>query len=167
MNKLYCAGTFNFDFLKDDYREKAKSDYRSVLLGNENLLLEKHDYIQINKNLRYIGPFYFESEGMVDELIVNSEIKMIRECTHALFLLDGGCCPGTIAELTMASNLNKYVEIFYITRSENEETESRLHSPCWFPIIMSKSINPNTTITCCSDYQDATLKIAEYVRNFE
>lgn len=167
MNKLYCAGAFNFDFLNDDYREKAKSDYRAVLLGSENLLLEKHNYVSLKENIKYIGPFYFETEGMVDELIVDSEIKMIRECTHAIFLLDGGCCPGTIAELTLASDLNKYVEIFYIRRNDNEETESRLHSPCWFPIIMSKINNPNTRITCCSNYQEATEKIVEYINNFE
>ncbi len=167
MNKLYCGGNFNFDFLNSDYREKAKNDYRSVLLGSENLLLEKHDFVQVKENLRYIGPFYFESEGMVDELIVDSEIKMIRECTHAIFILDGGCCPGTIAELTLASDLNKYIEIFFIKRADNEETESRLHSPCWFPIIMSKINNPNTKITCCSSYQDATEKVIEYIKNFK
>lgn len=167
MNTLYCGGTFNFDFLDDDYREKAKIDFRSVLLGSENLLLEKHDFIQLKENLRYIGPFYFESEGMVDELIVASEIKMIRECTHAIFILDSGCCPGTVAELTLASNLNKYIEIFFIKRNDDEETESRLHTPCWFPIIMSELINTNTRITCCNDYFEATQKALEFVENFE
>lgn len=64
MNKLYCAGAFNFDYLNDDYREKAKKDYRSALLGSEDLLLEKHDYVPLKQNLWYIGPFYFEAEGM-------------------------------------------------------------------------------------------------------
>ena len=165
MNKLFCAGTFDFDFLNDDYREKSKNDYRAILLGNENSLLEKHDYVSLKENLIYIGPFYFESEGMVDELIVDSEIKMIKECTHAIFLLNDGCCPGTIAELTLASTLNKFVEIFYIKKNNDEETESRLHSPCWFPIIMSKINNPNTTVISCSNYQDATAKIVEFVNS--
>lgn len=167
MNKLYCAGAFNFDFRNDDYREKAKSDYRSVILGSESLLLEKHEYVQLNDNLKYIGPFYFEAEGMIDEFIVESEVKMIKECTHAIFLLDGGCCPGTIAELMLASTLNRHVEIFYIRRNDDEETESRLHSPCWFPIIMSKLNNPKTRITCCTNYQDATEKILDYLKNLD
>lgn len=167
MNKLYCAGAFNFYYLNDDYREKAKKDYRSALLGSEDLLLEKHDYVPLKQNLWYIGPFYFEAEGMTDELIVDSEVKMIRECTNAIFLLDGGCCPGTIAELTLASNLQKHVEIFYIKRNDNEETESRLHSPCWFAIIMSRINNPNTRVTSCSGYEDATKKIVQYINNFE
>lgn len=167
MNKLFCAGAFNFDYLDNDYREKAKTDYRSILLGSENLLLEKHAYISLKENLSYMGPFYFEAEGMTDKLIVDSEIKMIKKCTHAIFLLDGGCCPGTIAELILASDLNKNVEIFFIKRNDNEETESILHSPCWFAIIMSKLNNPNTKITSCSDYKDATEKILNYISNFK
>lgn len=167
MNKIYCAGAFNFDFLEDNFKEKAKDDYRSIILGNENLLLEKHDYITLKDNLNYIGPFYFETEGMLDELIVETEINMIRKCTHAIFLIDGGLCPGTIAELTLASTLNKNVEIFYIKRNDDEETESKLHSPCWFAIIMSKINNINTNITSCSSYKDATNKIIEYIKNFK
>ena len=30
--KLYCGGTFGFDFLESDYRQKAATDYRAVLL---------------------------------------------------------------------------------------------------------------------------------------
>lgn len=30
--KLYCGGTFGFDFLESDYKEKAAADYRAVLL---------------------------------------------------------------------------------------------------------------------------------------
>ena len=41
---------------------------------------------------------------MIDELIVKEEIKMIKKCTHIIFLLDSGCCPGTIAELIFAVN---------------------------------------------------------------
>ena len=32
MKKLYCGGTFEFDFLESDYRQKAATDYRAVLL---------------------------------------------------------------------------------------------------------------------------------------
>lgn len=41
MNKLYCAGTFCFDFLDSNYREMAKKDYRSLVLGDSALLLQK------------------------------------------------------------------------------------------------------------------------------
>lgn len=166
INKLYCAGTFGFDFLNNDYKDKAKYDYRSILLGDVEKLLQKYDYVQLKSNLVYIGPFYFESEGMVDETIVKTEIQMIKSCTHVIFLLDSGCCPGTIAELILATDLKKNVEIFYIKRNDDEETESSLHSPCWFAIIMSKINNSKTRVTSCDSYEDATQKIIQYVRNF-
>ena len=166
MNKLYCAGTFCFDFLDSNYREMAKKDYRSLVLGDSALLLQKSDYVLLNKKLKYIGPFYFESEGMVDELIVSYEVGMIRECTHAIFLLDEGCCPGTIAELILASELKKNVQIFYIRRGDSEETESKLHTPCWFPIIMSQQINHNNTkVVECKNYEEAIENILSYVRS--
>lgn len=167
INKLYCAGTFNFDFLDKNYKDKAKKDYRSILLGNVDKLLQKQNYVKLKSNLNYIGPFYFETDGMIDELIVKEEVKMIKNCTHTVFLLDSGCCPGTIAELILAADLRKNIRIFYIKREDNEETESTLHSPCWFPIIMSKLNNKKSEIISCENYDDATQKIVQYVKNFK
>ena len=135
MNKLYCAGTFCFDFLDSNYREMAKKDYRSLVLGDSALLLQKSDYVLLNKKLKYIGPFYFESEGMVDELILASELK-------------------------------KNVQIFYIRKGDYEENESKLHTPCWFPIIMSQQINHNNTkVVECKNYEEAIENILSYVRS--
>ena len=135
MNKLYCAGTFCFDFLDSNYREMAKKDYRSLVLGDSALLLQKSDYVLLNKKLKYIGPFYFESEGMVDELILASELK-------------------------------KNVQIFYIRKGDYEETESKLHTPCWFPIIMSQQINHNNTkVVECKNYEEAIENVLSYVRS--
>ena len=166
INKLYCAGAFSFDYLEKNYKKKEKMDYRAKILGNINLLLAKQDYVILKPNLYYIGPFYFETDGMIDELIVKEEIKMIKNCTHIIFLLDSGCCPGTIAELIFAVNLKKDISIFYIKRKDNEETESDLHTPCWFPIIISKLNNKNTKIIRCKDYNEATKKIKKYIENF-
>ncbi len=166
--KLYCAGTFPFDFRDPDYMKNARKDYRSILLsklGGNYTFLEKKPYIPLSGNVRYNGPFYFESDGMVDSEIVETEMQMISDCTHIIFLLDDGCCPGTITELIFAATLKKNVEIFYIKKADDEETESTLHSPCWFPIIACQLINPNTNITACIDYSDATKKIINYVKN--
>lgn len=164
--KLYCGGQFNFDYLNSDYYEKAKDDYRSILLGKANKLLQKRRTIKLTDNVSYIGPFYFESDGMMDKDIVKAETSMINKCTNAVFLLDNGCCPGTIAELILAASLKKDITIFYIRRSDNEETESTLHTPCWFPIIMSKLITKNVKLFSCNSYSEATSKIKEYVNDF-
>ena len=163
MKKIYCAGAFNFDYLEENYLEKVKNDYRSKLLGDAKYLLSKSSGKLLKEDLTYIGPFYFESDGMLDEEIVATEVKMIEECTDAVFLLDNACCPGTIGELLLATLLEKQVAIFYVEKGRDEETESSLHTPCWFPIIMSKQKNKNTYLYACTSKDDAIIKILKYV----
>ena len=122
MNRLYCAGKFNFDYLEKDYKSKAAEDYRAVILEDVDLLLKKHTFVPLSTNLQYIGPFYFEADDMDSNTIVSEEIKMINACTHAIFLLDDADCPGTISELILAGSLGKNIGIFYIRHSSNEET---------------------------------------------
>lgn len=165
--RLYCGGQFNFDYQNSDYFDKVKYDYRAILLGSADKLLQKSKSIKVSGNINYIGPFYFESVGMIDKDIVGIETKMIGDCTNAIFLLDNGCCPGTISELILASTLGKHIAIFYIRKSNDEETESTLHTPCWFPIIMSQLINKNVQIFECKNYIVACQKILEYVRYME
>lgn len=164
MKKLYCGGTFPFDFQNENYIEQVRCDYRAQLLGSEEKLLERSNGVLLRDGLWYIGPFYFESDGMLDSDIVAAESHMVETCTHAIFLLDDGCCPGTITELTMASLLGKEVRIFYIRKPDKEETESTLHSPCWYPIVFSHLKNPHTAIFCCTSKEDATARILAYVK---
>ncbi len=167
MRKLYCGGTFCFDYLNDDYLEHAAEDYRAILLGDRDLLLRKSEGVALSPGVTYIGPFYFEADGMTDEDIVRIESDMVRQCTDAVFLLDDASCPGTIGELTMASTMGKRVHIFYVRRPDTEETESRLHTPCWFPILLSRMINPETRLIECTGKEDAASKIVETVRGWK
>lgn len=164
MKKVYCGGRFGFDYLDDGYIDNAKHDYRSVLLGRAELLLQRSTSVKINESAEYIGPFYFETDGMQDRDIVKSEWEMVKECTDAVFLLDDACCPGTVCELTAASMLGKKVHIFYIRAKEGKETESELHTPCWYPIIHGLTVNENTSVCECKDYADAAEKIKALVR---
>ena len=155
MRKLYCGGVFNFDYQQAGYYEQAAADYRAILLGSPDRLLQRSDGVKLSTGVTYIGPFYFESDGMLDRDIVQNEVDMVRNCTDAVFLLDGACCPGTICELTMASMLGKNVHLFYLRKSDNEETESSLHTPCWYPIIYSSIVNEHTCLYECSSMEDA------------
>lgn len=164
MKKLYCGGTFPFDYQNNDYLVRAELDFRARLLGSAQQLLQRSSGVPLRDDLLYTGPFYFEAPEMEDTDIVQAEQTMVKACTHAVFLLDDGCCPGTITELILASLLEKHVAVFYIQRSDDEETESALHSPCWYPIVFSRLQNPNTAIFPCSSYEDATNQIIKYVR---
>lgn len=164
MRKIYCGGRFDFDYLDEGYRAEAEKDYRAILLGGADMLLQRSKSVKINENAEYIGPFYFETDGMQAHDIVKSEWEMVRECTDAIFLLDDACCPGTVCELTAVSMLGKKVHIFYIRAKAGEETESELHTPCWYPIIHSLTVNKNTSVCECKDYDDAAEKIKALVR---
>ena len=166
MRKLYCGGSFRFDYLKKEYREEAAKDFRAVLLGNADRLLTRGNSIVLHADTEYIGPYYFETDGMQDRDIVQTEWEMVRGCTDAIFLLDEANCPGTVCELTAASLLGKRVYIFYLQKNEDQETESNLHTPCWYPIIHSLSVNKNTKIFPCGSYEDAVHQICTLVDGF-
>lgn len=117
----------------------------------------------IKDNVVYVGPFYFETDDMQAEDIVRSEKLMIESCTDALFLLDGPSCPGTVTEIMYANSLNKNLHIFYICRSEDEETESDLHTPCWYPVLFCRMTNPKVSVHPCRSVKKAKRMIVDYV----
>ena len=164
MKKVYCGGRFCFDYLRDGYLDEAAKDYRAVLLGSTELLLQRSDGVRIHENAEYIGPFYFETDGMQDRDIVQTEWEMVQGCTDAVFLLDSASCPGTVCELTAASMLGKRVHVFYLR--DKAETESLLHTPCWYPILHSLSVNAHTHIYACDNHEDAVEKIIATVRKW-
>ena len=163
--RLYCGGSFCFDCRQEDYIERAASDYRSIILGGAHKLLQKSEGVALRDGLWYIGPFYFETEGMEDREIVKSESEMIRSCTDAIFLLDDGLCPGTIAELIFASSLQKRIHVFYIKKSGDEETESSLRSPCWYPIILSEQMSEGVSVCACSGMDEARNEIKTLIES--
>ncbi len=167
IKKIYCGGVFSFDYKVQDYKKLVKDDYRANILGDSELLLHKQDFIRISENLIYLGPFYFETDNMIDNNIISIEKKMIEECTDAIFLLDNGSCPGTISELIYASTVGKNIHIFYVKKQDDEETESELHSPCWYPILFSKQLNYNTLIYSCNSKEDAKNKINNLISNLK
>ena len=146
IKKLYCAGAFDFDYQKKNYKKQAKKDYRVVsILKDLDTFLYGCKTISLSKNLNYIGPFYCETDTMQGDEVVNIELKAIENCTDGIFVLDRANCPGTIFECTYAATLKKNLHIFYLQKNEDEETESKLHTPCWFAIMGALNINPKKT----------------------
>ena len=88
MDYLYCGGRFDFDYRDADFEEKAAKDYRAILLNDVNKLLNNSDTVVLTNYLAYIGPYYFETDGMLDQDIVEVEKRQIERCTIAVFLLD-------------------------------------------------------------------------------
>ena len=66
MEYLYSGGRFDFDYRDADFEEKAARDYRAILLNDVNKLLSNSDTVILSGHLAYIGPYYFETDGMLD-----------------------------------------------------------------------------------------------------
>lgn len=59
--KVFCGGTFCFDYRKDGYEVVAAKDYRARLLGSVESLLQPKgaDGVKIYDDIVYVGPFYY------------------------------------------------------------------------------------------------------------
>lgn len=163
MRKLYCGGAFAFDVRNEDYLKEAKKDYRTSILKDVDLLLQYSNEVSLEKDLCYIGPFYFETENMRDIEIVSVESEMIERCTDAIFLLDTGNCPGTIAEMVLAATMKKRLHVFYVKKQDDQETESELRACCWYPILLCEQMGAINTLCACSDVNDASERIKNFV----
>lgn len=163
--KLFCGGTFCFDYREDGYEKMAANDYRAKLLGSVGALLRPKDAceVKLSEDVTYVGPFYFETESMKAEDIIRCEKGMIESCTDAIFLLDEAACPGSIAEMMYANSLGKTIHLFYVRHKEDEETESELHTPCWYPMQFCQMTNKSVNLYPCSSLEDAAKKILSFV----
>ena len=164
MEYIYCGGRFDFDYRQSGFEKKAAEDYRAILLKDVNNLLNTADTVVLSDNLSYIGPYYFETEGMLDQDIIETEKRQIERCTVAVFLLDHSPCPGTIAEMVYAASLQKKIKIFYV--KEENETESTLRSSFWYPMILCGKINPaGTNIQSCDSFSEGREEILKWLKN--
>lgn len=166
MEYLYCGGRFDFDYRDADFEEKAVRDYRAILLNDVNKLLSNSDTVILSGHLAYIGPYYFETDGMLDQDIVATEKRQIERCTIAVFLLDDTPCPGTIAELVYAASLQKKILIYYVKNTN--ETESVLRSPFWYPMILCSKVNRSgTEIIAYDSYAEARDGILKWLKGYK
>ena len=125
------------------------------------------DGVKLCDGVTYVGPFYFETESMKAEDIIRCEREMIESCTDAVFVLDDAACPGTIAEMMYANSLGKTLHLFYVQHKNDEETESELHSPCWYPIQLCQLINNSVNLYPCCSVEDATNRIQSFVKSLK
>ena len=164
MEYIYCGGRFDFDYRQIGYEKKAAEDYRAILLKDVNKLLNPADTVVLSDNLSYIGPYYFETEGMLDLDIIETEKRQIERCTVAVFLLDHSPSPGKIAEMVYEEKKKKKIKIFYV--KEENETESTLQSSFWYPMILCGKINPaGTNIQSCDSFSEGRAEILKWLKS--
>ena len=166
-HRIFCGGAFCFDYRDEKYELEAANDYRADILGGVTPFLRpnRSKEIKIAPNIVYVGPYYFEAESMEAKDIIKCEKEMIESCTDAIFLLDEANCPGTIAEIIYANTLKKHLHLFYVRHPDDEETESTLHTPCWYPILLCQMTNSNANICPCPNFENAKQKAIELIQS--
>lgn len=165
---IFCGGAFRFDRRRADCYDMIPKDYRSILLKDPALLFADFDQgdTLLSPEIAYVGPYFFTTDKLSGEQIILKEKEMIERCTDAIFLFDEAGCPGSVTELMQAAMLGKNLHLFYIKKGDDDEIESALHTPCWYPILFSKLSNEHTQLYRCQDYDDAVKKIMEFVGSF-
>ena len=166
---LFCGGAFRFDRRRAYCYDTIPKDYRSILLKDPTRLFTDVNAgdTMIAPGLAYVGPYFFTTDKLSGEQIILKEKEMIERCTDAIFLFDKAGCPGSVTELMQAAMLGKDLHLFYIKKGDDDEIESALHTPCWYPILFSKLTNLNTQLYRCHDYDEAVKKIVELVDSFQ
>lgn len=120
------------------------------------------NWLSKKDDVSYLGPYYFETDNMAADDIVAIELDMIDRCTDAIFVLDKADCPGTVTELLYAATKKKRIHIFYKEYPLHDETESELHTPCWFPIHAANKL-ANVTMYKYNDYNSLAQLIADKI----
>lgn len=168
IHRIFCGGRFYFDARDQGFKAMAAHDYRAELLGSADALLRPKDTdcVRLSSNVVYVGPFYFETNEMKAEDIILREMQMIESCSDAIFLLDDAACPGTITEIMIANNLRKKIHLFHVWHGEDDETESHLHTPCWYPILFCQLTNRHAHLHSCSNIEEAKHEIEKLVKSF-
>ena len=165
---IFCGGAFRFDRRRADCYDMIPKDYRSVLLKDPALLFADFSEgdTMLTPQVAYVGPYFFTTDQLSGEQIILKEKEMIERCTDAIFLFDAASCPGSVTELMQAAQLGKNLHLFYIQKGDDDEMESALHTPCWYPILFSQLTNEHTRLYRCHEYDEAVEKIVKLVASF-
>ena len=147
MKTFYFGGQFNFMY-KDFSIENLKNDYRSKILGDYNLWINKPDSsaINISNNIQYVGPFYFTG-NKDSESIVKFESSCIEKASDCVFVLSNKSAPGTITEIIQSVFLKKNIHIFYEKNNVPEdEVSTKIKNDLWYALIFVQQNSSNVEI---------------------
>ena len=142
MKTVYVAGSF---YKSND---SLINDFRTKLLGNDDLLLNKNENAFINlhgETAKYIGPFFyypeeekiFKEKGLSEqETVVELERMMVENCDVFIVYFGSKSSPGSVAEMIRAASLGKDIEVYYFENENNRKYKTEY----WFPILMARDI---------------------------
>lgn len=152
IDKIYFASHFKKTIKDGSY--DFHNDLRDKILSKSGTNISNYNYnsfIVNDKNetkYHYIGPFYNElaSNGELTSTscndVVETELKLIKDCDTFIIYLEEDVSSGSITELIYAATLNKKIIIFY---EKNNNTTYNFKTSNWFPIVSALKIAENVT----------------------
>ena len=167
MIKLFYSGTYNvrhelvneenvLEMLKDDIRIKIVGNVVDTVYASDGVIIKN------NKNVMYIGGFYYEKNDnnkTVCESVVEEELKEIDKCDIMVANLTKYSAIATITEIIYASFKKKKIVIFCDPNVTSYEVEGEY----WFPILTCKKLNKNIEIIFIKNEQE----IIGYINNLK
>lgn len=165
MIKLFYSGTYCAKHKlinESNVYTMLKNDIRSKLVGNVKDVVYASDGVVIkgNKNVIYIGGFYYENQDKqisVCENVVLEELKQIDKCDLVVANLMHYSAIATVTEIMYAAFKNKKIVVFCNPKITNSSIESEY----WFPIYSIKKICNNVEIKYISNEEE----IVDYVNS--
>lgn len=147
---ISCHYDFDHKYVnKENISVLAQNDIRSKLVGDVRSATFENDvtYIKKNKNLKYVGGFYYyylvgdrKSDNLKEyQMKSNSMISKIKSSDILCAILNNYESYGVVAEFLYASFLKKKVNIYYY----KQITDFIKNKEYWFPILMACKINEN------------------------
>lgn len=167
MIKLFYSGTYNVRHElvnEENVLEMLKDDIRTKIVGNvvDTVYASDGVIIKSNKNVMYIGGFYYEKNDnnkTVCESVVEEELKEIDKCDIMVANLTKYSAIATITEIIYASFKKKKIVIFCDPNVTSYEVEGEY----WFPILTCKKLNKNIEIIFIKNEQE----IIGYINNLK
>ena len=167
MIKLFYSGTYNvrhelvneenvLEMLKDDIRTKIVGNVVDTVYASDGVIIKN------NKNVMYIGGFYYEKNDnnkTVCESVVEEELKEIDKCDIMVANLTKYSAIATITEIIYASFKKKKIVIFCDPNVTSYEVEGEY----WFPILTCKKLNKNIEIIFIKNEQE----VIGYINNLK
>lgn len=167
MIKLFYSGTYNVRhelINENNVLEMLKDDIRSKIVGNvkDAVYSSKGVVIKNNKNVMYVGGFYYEKQDKdksICENVVNEELKQIDECNLVIANLTKYSAIASVTEIIYAAFKQKKIIIFCDPKVTSYEVEGEY----WFPILTCKKLNKNVEIK----FIDNEKEIINYINNLK
>ncbi len=162
MKKVYLSGKFDKKTAPDTgLAQQLQNDWRAILLGNANRLVNSANDVMLNNKYIYCGPFYCEqaSNGEFTStdctVVVSTEKAAVDNCDIFVAVFDENYSPGTVVELGWALNAEKQIYILY----KNQDSKYVIKSEHWFAITDAQIRTKNIHVFSYNDKSEMLNKI--------